>query len=186
MKELIYLSLFVFIVYNIFTWIYLGIQKSISDTVYKLPKGKKWLFNLFIVGITVPILFYIRDYSLFSFGAAIFILMVFFTADTKANETRSANHVIGATGGILLAYLGFGLEYFINKWFGYSSYFIDWAGNWWFDVYFIATILFLLSTIVILPIKGIKKGIPKHTTWIEITAYMFWVLPIIIDKFNLI
>jgi len=156
-KYLIIISLFVLISYCIFAYLKVGMRKSISDTYYPLRDEKLgFIFQLFIVGLTVPIIYYAKSYSTLLMFSAIFILVVFFTPNTKNDAIQSRNHVIGASGGIVLGFAAMVVK-------------IDWQ-NFFSSHFMYFAVGFLLAAFIIMPIPIVKKGVKNHTTWIEIVS----------------
>lgn len=150
-KLLITLGYHIF--YTILCIIIVGkVDTSYSDTFYKLKGWKKLLFWGWILSFTVPMVYYFRDKSILACIGSFLPLLVLFNSYTVGHKLRSALHVIGATGGILIMLLGFIIE--LSNW-------KDW------NIFNYAVILMVIELIVILPIGKFKKGIKNHTFWIE-------------------
>lgn len=154
--------------YTVFIIIYLGyVDSSYSDTFYKLKKWRKFYFWGWIVLITVPMIYYLRDDSVFASFGCLCVLGVLFSSYTVGLKKRTVFHVISATGGIVLMLVGFAVE--LANW-------SDW------NIFNYAVIVMIIELIVILPIGKFKKGIPKHTFWIEFAMIVTPVIALIIDK----
>lgn len=153
--------------YTIFIILFLGyVDTSYSDTFYDLEGWQKILFWGWILSISIPSIYYLRDKSwLASFGA-LFVLGVFFTSYTIGNHNRMVFHVISATGGIILMISGFAIH----------------LSNWkkW-NIFNYSVILMIIEILVMLPI-GNKPGIPNHTFWIEFGMVVTPVLTLIINE----
>jgi hypothetical protein len=162
------ISLVVFWAYVGYVRYKIGPLKSISDSYFAIKTKWSWLFRCFIAGISIPMILYAKSVSIPIFYAGLFILAVGFAPGFKNDKIQSANHVIGATGGILLAYIGLAL-------------FVNWSA-FYKDLYFYAIVLFLISSVIILPLGKLKKPVPYHTWWIEVVAYNIIILTLIIDN----
>jgi hypothetical protein len=163
------ISLSVFWIFFIGSYRLVGIHRSISDLFYILrTKGLGWSFRLFIAGISLPMIIYLNDYSVPLTFSGLFILLVAFTANTKKRPKRSWNHVIGATGGILLGFAGLILK-------------VTWV-TWYKDLFFWSVVLFLALAVIIMPIGCCKQGVKNHTTWIETMAFNIIILTLIINE----
>lgn len=154
--------------YTIFSKLYLGyIDKSYSDTFYKLRGWHKVFFWLWILGISVPSIYYLRDISFISAFGALFVLGVFFSSYTVQKPQRTTFHVISATGGILLILAGFIIQ----------------LANWIeFNIFNYSVFLLILLSIIIMPIGKIKKGVKNHTYWIESVFIYIPVLTLLINE----
>ena len=138
--------------YTIFIILFLGyVDASYSDTFYKLEGMEKFLFWGWILSISVPTIYYLRDRSILAAFGCLLVLGVLFSSYTVGLDKRTTYHVISATGGIVLMLAGFAVE----------------LSNWrkW-NIFNYAFILMLVECVVILPIGG-KPGIQNHTFWIE-------------------
>jgi len=103
---LFFIMLFVFVGYVAFIWIKYGIQPSISESYYKLPKSINWLFTLFCWGFAIPALIIgvqLTD-NFLMFLAASGICFVGAAAAFKQTLTKNV-HMIGAYCGILFSQL---------------------------------------------------------------------------------
>lgn len=157
----------VHIFYTIFNRVYLGyIDKSYSDTFYKLKGWHRIFFWIWIIGITIPGIYYLRDISILATLGSLFVLGVLFSSYTVQLKKRSAFHVVSATGGMLLILSGFAVEL------------SDWK-EW--NVFNFSVLALLLSSLVILPI-GRKNGIKNHTYWIEFAFITIPTLTLIINE----
>lgn len=133
-----------------------GIQPSISDSFYALQnkygKGSfmPWVFWLFLINVAWPI-FPLMNFNGFSFFVMAGIILVGAAARFKEDKETETPHIIGATGGIALAFIAIG--YVFTGW--------AWA---WLPGYF--AIVGLL--------KALK--IKNYTWWIEIVAFLMIIL----------
>lgn len=98
----------VFISYVSFIWIKYGIQKSISESYYVLPKKQNFLFVLFTWLFAFPAMY--LGNSLLMFFAAGGIVWVGANAAMHKNPTR-AIHLIAAIGGMVLGCLAMTFQY---------------------------------------------------------------------------
>lgn len=147
---LMLLSLLVFISYNLYYMVFLklGVLKSISDSIYHLPKGEEFLFTFFQWGLAIPLM--IVGNSPLMFFAGTFICFVGVANGLARWIVEDTIHVIGATGGIIL---------------GGASIWID------LHMWYITVVLILFAAYC----TSKWNKIPNHTTWIEVIAYLlFW------------
>lgn len=154
--------------YTIFSRLYLGyIDASYSDTFYKLKGWHKIFFWIWILGISVPSIYYLRDVSYISAFGALFVLGVLFSSYTVQKPERTKFHVISATGGIILLLAGFIIQ----------------LANWKeFNIFSYSVILLIILSVVIMPIGKIKKGVKNHTYWIEFVYIFVPILTLIINE----
>ncbi|HPC09609.1 MAG TPA: hypothetical protein PLN85_00855 [archaeon] len=117
-KEMEYLKyfwgfmLFVFISYISFVWIKYGIQRSISDSYYKLSKKLQPLFVFFCWGFAFPAIVIgvtLTD-NFLMFLAGTGICFVGAAAAFKENLTKIV-HMIGAYGGVFFSQLSIALDF---------------------------------------------------------------------------
>jgi hypothetical protein len=93
-----------------------GVQPSISDSFYALQdkygKGslKPWLFWLFLINVAWP-LFPLLKFNGFSFFALAGLILVGAAARFKQGKHVEIPHIIGATGGIALAFVAIGFVF---------------------------------------------------------------------------
>lgn len=185
---LLLIVLFIHIFYTIFSTIYLGyIDKSYSDTFYKLKGKKNWhriFFWFWISGITIPAIYYFRDVSWICSAGALMTLGVLFSSYTVQLKERTKLHVFSALSGILGILLGFIVK----------------LSNWNdFNIFNYSVFLLLILSIIILPIHikipmsklfkkvkdinwKMKQGIRNHTYWIESVYITIPVITLIINK----
>ena len=98
----------VFISYVLFIWTKYGIQKSISESYYVLPKKENFLFILFCWLFAFPAMLLGDSYlMLFAGGGIVFVGA---SAAMHTFPTRMA-HLIGAIGGMILACLAMIFQY---------------------------------------------------------------------------
>lgn len=143
-------------------WIVLkfGVQPSISDSFYALQnkygKGSlmPWLFWLFLINVAWPI-FPLMHFNGFSFFAMAGIILVGAAARFKEGRETETPHIIGATGGIALAFIAIG---FVFK---------GWAWSW------------LPSYFIIVGLLKMFK-IKNYTWWIEVVAFLLIILALFI------
>lgn len=158
-----------FWLYCIYAWKTVGVKSSISDTYFHIKHPV--LFRLFIFGVSVPLMLYSYNDNTGLLIAASLISWVGIAAGSRDHENdkiENRNHVIGATGGILAAYVSFGIE------------FVEWA-LFYKDLFFWAIVAFLISAFIIMPV-GKKKGVKNHTTYIEIAAYYIIIITLMIHE----
>ena len=109
-KTVLYLiMLSVFISYVGFIWIKYGIQKSISDSYYRLPKKLKPLFYFFCLGFAIPAI--ILGDNLLIVLAGSLICFVGAASAFKGNSTTKWTHMVGAYGGVLLSQIAIWVYY---------------------------------------------------------------------------
>lgn len=164
------ISLLVFWAYFYYSTKTVGVKSSISATFFHIKHPV--LFRLFIIGISVPLMIYAFNKTTGIMVSASLILWIAFAAGSKDyenDEIENRNHVIGATGGILAAYVSFSIEY------------VTWS-IFYKELFFWSIIAFLISALIILPVKRIKiirEGVKNHTTWIEVFAYNIIILTLL-------
>jgi hypothetical protein len=145
MKELLLLPTISLVSYLTYICIKFGIQDSISAT-YKIIK-QKWLFTIVLWSVALPIMIVGSNPLLFFAGAGI----AFVGASPRYwLKQEGTVHVIGATGGILLATLWATL-----------------SGFWWISGPFT---LFVALTELKIKNKRIIN-LKNHTWWVEIAAF---------------
>lgn len=147
---LLLFSMLIFLFYNLYYMVdlKLGVLKSISDSIYHLPKNETYLFTFFQWGLAIPLMIVGNTPLMFFSGA--FICFVGVANGLARWELEDAIHVVGATGGIAL---------------GGASMWID-LKMWYVTVILILFTLYTTSK---------WNKISNHTTWIEVLAYfLFW------------
>ena len=98
----------VFLAYVTFIWIIYGVQKSISESYYVLPKKWNWLFVAFCWLFAFPAIILGNSYlMLFAAGGIVFVGAA---AAMHKFPTRAV-HMIGAIGGMILASLAMIIQY---------------------------------------------------------------------------
>ena len=138
------ISITVFILYIAYIWRRFGVQKSISDSYYRLkPIKQGWLFTLFCIGFAYPIA--ILASNLWITPAAFLIILVGVARAFKDTKFLKIAHMTGAYGGVGLGIIGLGVEY----------------GLWWLSITF-AIISFMLLII----------KVPNKIWWVEIVAFV--------------
>jgi hypothetical protein len=98
----------VFLAYVIFIWSKYGVQKSISESYYVLPKKWNWLFVAFTWLFAFPAMILGNSYwMLFAAGGIVFVGAA---AAMHTFPTRAV-HVAGAVGGMILGCLAMIFQY---------------------------------------------------------------------------
>lgn len=98
MSELYILMVGVFVSYVTFITLSFGLLPSISESWYRLPRKRKWLFTIFCWGFAVPAMIIGGDALMFIAGAGI----AFVGAATAFKESMTKTvHFSGAAIGIL-------------------------------------------------------------------------------------
>ena len=98
----------VFLSYVIFIWSKYGIQKSISESYYVLPKKENWLFVAFTWLFAFPAMILGNSYlMLFAGGGIVFVGAA---AAMHTMPTRAV-HVTGAIGGMILGCIAMVVQY---------------------------------------------------------------------------
>ena len=114
---MIYLSILPIVIYLIFVYVKYGLQKSISESYYKLTRKEK---PLFFFALVLTSMFMIVSYGIENAGT-INALVLFFAGSgicytAAASQFKSGNitesvHVVGAVGGYVLGYIFIGIEH---------------------------------------------------------------------------
>lgn len=145
-------TIITFISYLTYVKIKYGILESISASYYKLKY--KSLFTLFIWSVSIPCII-IGETPLMFFAGA--LLSFVGAAPAFRRDMEHDVHMAGAIGGIVL---------------GFTSLLLD------FQEYWLIAIM-VLFTLYALPKRLPKKydkewlnGIPNHTWWIEVMAFV--------------
>ena len=102
----------VFLTYVGYIWLRYGVQKSISESYYVLPKKRNWLFIAFTWLFAFPAM--ILGNSLLMFFAGGGIVFVGAAAAMHTFPTRTV-HMVGAVGGMILACIAMIFQY--NMWY---------------------------------------------------------------------
>jgi hypothetical protein len=142
---MLYLFIFmftIFVSYVGFIYFVYGIQKSISESYYTLPKNLKFLFTLFCVGFSVPAMILGNSLLMFIAGAGICFVGVATDFKWKFMETI---HISAAVAGITASQLAIFFQY----------------GLPWINVAFIVTFIALLAF-----------KVKNSTWWVEIAAFL--------------
>lgn len=155
MIALYFLMLFVFFSYVGFVIFKYGIQDSISESYYCLPKKYKFIFTLFCWGFAVPAI--IIGSTALMFFAGVGILFVGTAAAFKEKMTYEV-HMTGAILSICCSQI---------------SLFID------FGIYYLLPIFVISSLIILL----LRKKITKYFWWIELLAFGITIIGIGIKLF---
>jgi len=101
----------VFLAYVSFIWVKYGVQKSISESYYCLPKKENWLFVAFCWLFAFPAMILGNSYwMLFAGGGIVFVGAA---AAMHTFPTR-AWHLSGAIGGMILGCLAMIFQF--NMW----------------------------------------------------------------------
>ena len=106
------LMLLVFISYVSFIIMRYGVQRSISDSFYRLPKKVNWLFVAFCWGFAFPamIIGTLQTQNGLMFFAASGIMFVGAAAAFKQKLTKTV-HFTGAYGGVALSQISIVYDY---------------------------------------------------------------------------
>ncbi len=110
---LITTAIVVFFSYVAYVWIGYGVQRSISNSYYKLPKNRKFLFILFCWLFAFPVM--ILGDSALMFAAGTFICFVGAAAAFKGDKMTKWVHMVGAYGGVALAMTSIWIDH--DKWY---------------------------------------------------------------------
>ncbi len=150
-----YLSTFYFIMLSIFVayvayiWIRYGVQRSISDSWYRLPQKQKLLFTAFCWGFAIPAIMVgvdiTNNFLMFFAGAG--IVFVGGAVAFKQKITK-LYHMIGAYGGVAFSQLSIVFD---------------------FKMYYVTAIFILVA--LLLEILDKKKIIENKIWWQEILAF---------------
>lgn len=132
----------VFVAYVSFVWIKYGVQKSISDSYYRLPDNEKYLFTLFCWGFALPAIVLGDNLVMFLAGAG--IVYVGGAAAFKQNEMQHWVHMVGAYGGVLLSQLAISFKY----------------DMWWLTV-----------TFIVLALPLMLFDVKNKVWWVETLAF---------------
>jgi len=98
----------VFLAYVIFIWSKFGVQKSVSESYYVLPKKWNWLFVMFCWLFAFPGMILGSSYwMLFAAGGIVFVGAA---AAMHTFPTRAV-HLAGAIGGMILGCLAIIFQY---------------------------------------------------------------------------
>ncbi len=140
----------VFVAYVSFIWIKYGIQRSISDSWYRLPEKEKPLFTLFCWGFAIPAIIIgttlTDNFLMFLAGSG--IAFVGAAAAFKEKMTKTV-HMIGAYSGVAFSQLSIAFD---------------------FHMYYMNIIFFSIA--IILEILGYFKIIKNKIWWQEILAFL--------------
>jgi hypothetical protein len=140
----------VFVSYVSFIWIKYGVQRSISDSYYRLPKNLQPLFTLFCWGFAFPAIIIGVDltdnFLMFLAGAG--ICFVGAAAQFKEELTKGV-HMIGAYGGVLFSQLAIAIN---------------------FHMYYMNVIFILLA--ILFEVLGYYKIMKNKIWWQEILAFL--------------
>lgn len=100
---LLILSFIIFIAYLLFIWYKFGIQKSISDSYYRLKGINQAIFTFFIWGSAIPIILAANTFLMFIAGSLICIVGA--APAFKKTMLENTVHIVGASGGFALAFI---------------------------------------------------------------------------------
>lgn len=135
-------SVVIFTAFVAYITIRFGWLKSISASFYEFPSKQKWIFTIGEWAFVLPIIIVAETPLMFFAGA--FICFSAAASDSRSSVVTSRVHVIGATGGILMAMASIIIDY----------------GIWWIPAgYLVFTLLVALL------------NMRNHTYWIEVVAY---------------
>lgn len=154
----IIISITIFVSYLAYVLVRYGMQKSISDSYYRLTTMNKWLFTIATWGYTFPLFFTLGTTGgvdgLF-FLAASLICLVGAAPDFKMPSQRKA-HQIGAEGGMAVSML-----------------WIATTGLWYITI---ASCMGIAAMLIF--------RLRNHTWWIEVLAYFTIIIAITLNKIN--
>lgn len=153
MTDIILLSImiFMFTAYVGFIWLKYGVQTSISDSYYSMPRNLQWLFTIATWGYAFPAVMIGVPYSGLAFLAGAAICFVGASPAFKGGGLENTVHMVGAIVGITA-----------------SQIFITFIlGQWWLSVGFL-----LLSIITFF----LPKFKLNRIWWIEIYAFVCMVI----------
>ena len=146
-----------------------GIQDSISDSFRAMEKEygegslKPYLFWLFLINISWPIwAIFLNGWAFFSMAG---IVVVGAAATYWKDKLTERAHVVGATGGIALAFIALGFSYKKIVWLIPLAFYA-------LPIYGI--------TVLILKLKKVKN----FTWWIETVAFIYIVALEILIKWR--
>jgi hypothetical protein len=123
-----------------------GVQKSISESYYKLPRNQQFIFTLFCWGFALPAILISNTLIMFFAGAGIILVG---TAAAFKSKMTYEYHMIGAFVGVILSQLSIAIDYHL----------------YWLNLLFIVPSLLL----IILTWCKIKVN---YFWWIEILAFI--------------
>ena len=138
-----------------------GVQPSISDSFRALENKygtgslKPWIFWLFLINIAWPLWALMQPLGV-AFFAMCGIILVGAAARFWKGKSIERPHILGAIGGIALAFISFGVAY----------------GLWgWIFLGIQLALTFLLKYIPkVVNKKVLFKEIKNYTWWVEVTA----------------
>lgn len=151
MEILYIISLMVFISYlTTITWKY-GLLPSISESYYKLPSNRKFIFTLFCWGFSLPLMMLGLEQTdnVLMFLAPAGIAFVGAAAAFKGNKLTYQVHMTGAIIGVLLSHLAIWILY---------------------QQYIVGAIAFGLM-IILIGLTWLKFKV-NYFFWIEVIAYL--------------
>jgi hypothetical protein len=154
MNTLFILALVIFFGYVGIIWKIYGVQPSISDSYYVLPKKYNFLFTFFCWGFAIPTIIFSETAIMFVAGSS--ISFVGAAAAFKDTLTRKV-HYTGAYLGVALSQLSIAVDFKL----------------------YILNIIFLVSTILLF---SFKKTIKNHIWWIEIISFLLVFVALFIYK----
>lgn len=150
---LLTLSLLTFGGYVDYIWGKYGVQKSISMSIYCLPKNRRWIFTLVLFAFAVPIIIVTQDKILMPIAAWL-VAGVGAACNILGSKITKTVHMVGAVGGIVLAYFSLFYEY-----------------NYWITIV-ISAILIIFALIIL------KKN---KIWWVEVIAFLTLLSSLIIN-----
>lgn len=140
------------VLYIGFIYFLYGVQKSISDSYYRLPENRKYLFTLFIFSFAYSAA--VLGANIYITPAAWFIMIVGVARAFKESRVMKITHLIGAYVGILYGMYG--------VWVYYKM--------WYITVFFAvgAILLLVFREHTVAKIQGRDEY--THILWIELLA----------------
>jgi len=135
----------VFSSYVSFIWLKYGIQRSISNSYYRLPNRLKFLFTLFCWGFAYPAMMLSLNPLMFFAGTLICLVGV--ASAFKSNKILHISHMVGAYGGVALSMISIWIDF--NMWY--------------------LTVAFIVISGLLMMFKNKLKN--NQIWWIEILAF---------------
>lgn len=146
---LLIISAVIFVSYTQFITFKYGIQKSISESYYDLPRNWQFIFTLTLWGFAFPVIIAANTALLFLAGGLICLVGAAPAFKKQAMEYKA--HMIGAYGGIIL---------------GFSSLVYDYK-------------LYSLVLISVVAMIILRFSVRHYIWWVEVTAFITILLGIL-------
>lgn len=150
---LLIISMVIMTGYTLYVYLRYNNLKSISQSYYKLPSGKKWMFSFALWGGVVPLLgFCVYPFNWLLFVAICLICLVPVLAHYRVDSIVVV-HIVCATGGIVLAMI-----YLLT------------IHQWWYVAGYAGIIVMIL----------LQKG-KSNVLWIEYFGYLYTALGLLVS-----